>query len=55
VCVVYSIPSGAGGVFGAGGLVALPTGLCGINVSCINNTGAQNLGSLAGYNDRTHP
>ena len=55
VCVVYSIPSGAGGVFGAGGLVALPTGLCGINVTCINNTGAQNLGSLAGYNDRTHP
>jgi hypothetical protein len=55
VCVVYTIPSGAGGVFGAGGLVALPTGLCGINVPCINNTGAQNLGSLAGYNDRTHP
>jgi hypothetical protein len=55
VCVVYNIPSGAGGVFGAGGLVALPTGLCGINVACINNTGAQNLGSLAGYTDRTKP
>jgi len=55
VCVVYNIPSGAGGVFGAGGVVALPTGLCGINVPCLNNTGAQNLGSLAGYNDRTHP
>jgi hypothetical protein len=55
VCVVYTIPSGAGGVFGAGGLVALPTGLCGINVTCLNSTGAQNLGSLAGYNDRTHP
>ena len=55
VCVVYNIPSGAGGVFGAGGLVALPTGLCGINVTCINNTGAQNLGSLAGYTDRTLP
>ncbi len=55
VCVVYNIPSGAGGVFGAGGLVALPTGLCGINATCINKTGAQNLGSLAGYNDRTHP
>jgi uncharacterized repeat protein (TIGR01451 family) len=55
VCVVYNIPSGAGGVFGAGGLVALPTGLCGINATCIANTGAQNLGSLAGYADRTHP
>jgi hypothetical protein len=53
VCVVYTIPSGAGGVFGAGGLVALPTGLC--NGTCINDTGAQNLGSLAGYNDRTRP
>jgi hypothetical protein len=56
VCVVYSIPSGAGGVFGADGLinVPIPAGLCGAN-TCIPNTGAQELGGLTGYNDRTHP
>jgi uncharacterized repeat protein (TIGR01451 family) len=55
VCVVYSIPGGAGGVFGAAGNVDFPDGLCGIGVNCLDGTAAQELGSLTGYNDPTQP
>ena len=66
-CAQYVIPSGAGGVFGSLGNITFgqtgfPANLCG-GSACIgqggtaNNTraGAQNLGALAGYNDRTKP
>jgi hypothetical protein len=54
-CVQYVVPSGTGGVFGAqgGASVGLPTSFC--NGACIGSTGAQNLGALAGYDDRTKP
>jgi uncharacterized repeat protein (TIGR01451 family) len=55
-CVQYLIPSGTGGVFGAlgGPAVALPNGFCG-GAPCVSNTGSQNFGSLAGYNDPKKP
>jgi uncharacterized repeat protein (TIGR01451 family) len=55
-CVQYLIPSGTGGVFGAlgGPAVALPNGFCG-GTPCVTNTGSQNIGSLAGYNDPKKP
>jgi hypothetical protein len=54
-CVKYLIPSGNGGVFGAQGNVSLANFVCGTFGSCFSTTGAQNLGALAGYNDRTKP
>jgi uncharacterized repeat protein (TIGR01451 family) len=55
-CVRYLIPGGTGGVFGAAGgpAVTLPGNFCG-GAPCLANTGSQNIGALAGYNDRTHP
>ena len=68
VCVVYTIPGGAGGVFGAQGVVPVATNFCG-GFACSNppctpttghpcppaDTGALELGSLTGYNVRTQP
>jgi uncharacterized repeat protein (TIGR01451 family) len=55
VCVVYTIPSGAGGVFGAQGNLA--ANLLGANVcgGPCTGFGSQILASLFGYNDPTHP
>jgi uncharacterized repeat protein (TIGR01451 family) len=55
-CVQYQIPSGGGGVFGTqgGSAVSLPASFCG-GAPCITNTGAQNSGALAGYDDPTSP
>jgi hypothetical protein len=54
-CVQYLIPSGGnGGVFGALGSSPLPGTFCG-GQACFTSTGAQNVGALGGYNDRTHP
>ena len=55
-CVQYLIPGGAGGVFGVAGgaAVTLPTSFCG-GSPCVANTGSQNLGALAGYNNPQLP
>jgi hypothetical protein len=68
VCVVYTIPGGSGGVFGAQGVVPVANNFCG-GSPCLNppctptatqpcppaSNGALELGSLSGYNVRTQP
>jgi uncharacterized repeat protein (TIGR01451 family) len=68
VCVVYTIPGGSGGVFGAQGVVPVANNFCGgdpcSNPPCVVTTthpcpppenGALELGSLLGYNVPTKP
>jgi hypothetical protein len=50
-CVSYSIPSGAGGVFGAQGNVPLTNFTCPLSTTntCFAGTGAFSIGALTGY------
>jgi hypothetical protein len=55
-CVQYVVPSGGnGGVFGIQGHVSLANFVCGTFGSCLDTTGAQNLGALAGYDQPSKP